>query len=206
MWKPEHRRTADRRGLRYPSDLTDAEWGAGGTGNSAGQARRPVRHAELVVHGGGVLIIQIRERRTKSYSLGRPTVNSLKRFLIAAELSVVTSPCPVGSCPYVRRVAPSRLHARHPPPNPGNRRQSSALGAHVRAAFSNKLYSYLIGGVPLRIEMSLGRRIARGCPGRKAEYHDSDNDEKQVALHRRLLGSAYKHRHTRRVSTARGTI
>jgi hypothetical protein len=26
MWKPEHRRTADRRGLRYPSDLTDAEW------------------------------------------------------------------------------------------------------------------------------------------------------------------------------------
>ena len=25
MWKPEHRRTADR-GLRYPSDLTDAEW------------------------------------------------------------------------------------------------------------------------------------------------------------------------------------
>ena len=26
MWTPEHRRTADRRGLRYPSDLTDAEW------------------------------------------------------------------------------------------------------------------------------------------------------------------------------------
>jgi len=26
MWKSEHRRTADRRGLRYPSDLTDAEW------------------------------------------------------------------------------------------------------------------------------------------------------------------------------------
>jgi transposase len=26
MWKPEHRRTADHRGLRYPSDLTDAEW------------------------------------------------------------------------------------------------------------------------------------------------------------------------------------
>ena len=27
MWKPEHRAAADRRGLRYPSDLTDAEWG-----------------------------------------------------------------------------------------------------------------------------------------------------------------------------------
>ena len=26
MWKPEYRRAADRRGLRYPSDLTDAEW------------------------------------------------------------------------------------------------------------------------------------------------------------------------------------
>ncbi len=26
MWKAEHRRAADRRGLRYPSDLTDAEW------------------------------------------------------------------------------------------------------------------------------------------------------------------------------------
>ena len=26
MWKPEHRRAASRRGLRYPSDLTDAEW------------------------------------------------------------------------------------------------------------------------------------------------------------------------------------
>ena len=26
MWKPEHRRAADRRGLRYPSDLTNAEW------------------------------------------------------------------------------------------------------------------------------------------------------------------------------------
>jgi hypothetical protein len=26
MWKPEHRRAADRRGLRYPSDPSDAEW------------------------------------------------------------------------------------------------------------------------------------------------------------------------------------
>ena len=26
MWKPEHRLVADRSGLRYPSDLTDAEW------------------------------------------------------------------------------------------------------------------------------------------------------------------------------------
>jgi transposase len=26
MWKPEHRRAAHRRGLRYPSDLTDTEW------------------------------------------------------------------------------------------------------------------------------------------------------------------------------------
>ena len=26
MWTRKHRRAADRRGLRYPSDLTDAEW------------------------------------------------------------------------------------------------------------------------------------------------------------------------------------
>ena len=26
MWKPEHRRAAERPGVRYPSDLTDAEW------------------------------------------------------------------------------------------------------------------------------------------------------------------------------------
>ena len=26
MWKPDHRRAADRRGLRYESDLIDAEW------------------------------------------------------------------------------------------------------------------------------------------------------------------------------------
>jgi transposase len=26
MWTSEHRRAADRRGLRYPSDLTDGEW------------------------------------------------------------------------------------------------------------------------------------------------------------------------------------
>ena len=26
MWKPEHRLAADRRGLRYPCDLTDPEW------------------------------------------------------------------------------------------------------------------------------------------------------------------------------------
>ena len=26
MWTAEHRRAADRRGLRYPSDMTEAEW------------------------------------------------------------------------------------------------------------------------------------------------------------------------------------
>jgi transposase len=26
MWTEEHRRAADRRGLRYPSDVTDGEW------------------------------------------------------------------------------------------------------------------------------------------------------------------------------------
>jgi transposase len=26
MWTAEHRRCADRRGLRYPSDMTDEDW------------------------------------------------------------------------------------------------------------------------------------------------------------------------------------
>jgi hypothetical protein len=26
MWKAETRRTYDRKGLRYPTDVTDAEW------------------------------------------------------------------------------------------------------------------------------------------------------------------------------------
>jgi hypothetical protein len=26
MWNPDHRAACNRRGLRYPSDLTDAEW------------------------------------------------------------------------------------------------------------------------------------------------------------------------------------
>ena len=40
MWKPEHRRTADRSGLRYPSDLTDPEWADCGADETARQARR----------------------------------------------------------------------------------------------------------------------------------------------------------------------
>lgn len=30
MWTKEHRQARDRRGLRYPSDLTDAEWALAG--------------------------------------------------------------------------------------------------------------------------------------------------------------------------------
>ena len=37
----EHRRAADRRGLRYPSDLTDTEWAIVPADDRAGQARRP---------------------------------------------------------------------------------------------------------------------------------------------------------------------
>ena len=43
MWKPEHRRAAARGGLRYPSDLTDAEWALIETSS--------FRHARLKVVG-----------------------------------------------------------------------------------------------------------------------------------------------------------
>ena len=47
MWKPEHRRTADRRGLRYPSDLTDAEWAL--VGSAIPPAKRGGRRREVNV-------------------------------------------------------------------------------------------------------------------------------------------------------------
>jgi transposase len=37
-WTAERRRAADRRGLRYPSDLTDAEWAV------VAPLIRPARH------------------------------------------------------------------------------------------------------------------------------------------------------------------
>ena len=50
MWKPEHRLAADRRGLRYPSDLTDAEWAIVAPMISPGR------------HGGRRRSVNVRER------------------------------------------------------------------------------------------------------------------------------------------------
>ena len=41
MWTPEHRRAHDRKALRYPSDLTDEEMGAGVAADPTGPARWP---------------------------------------------------------------------------------------------------------------------------------------------------------------------
>ena len=49
MWKPEHRRAAERNGLRYPSDLSDAEWAI------AGPMIPPARH------GGRKRSVNLRE-------------------------------------------------------------------------------------------------------------------------------------------------
>lgn len=48
-WTAEHRRAADRRGLRYPSDLTDAEWAL------VAPLIRPARH------GGRPRTVDVRE-------------------------------------------------------------------------------------------------------------------------------------------------
>ena len=48
-WTAEHRRAADRRGLRYPSDLTDAEWGL------VAPLIRPAKH------GGRPRVVDVRE-------------------------------------------------------------------------------------------------------------------------------------------------
>lgn len=47
MWKPEHRAAADRRGLRYPSDLGAAEWAL--VEPLIPPARRGGRHREVNV-------------------------------------------------------------------------------------------------------------------------------------------------------------
>ncbi len=47
MWKPEHRRAAARRGLRYESDLTDAEWAL--VRPLIRPAKRGGRHRSVVV-------------------------------------------------------------------------------------------------------------------------------------------------------------
>jgi transposase len=49
MWKSEHRRAAERNGLRYPSDLSDAEWAI------AGPMIPPARH------GGRKRSVNVRE-------------------------------------------------------------------------------------------------------------------------------------------------
>ena len=47
MWKPEHRAAAVRRGLRYPSDLSDAEWAL--VAPLIPPAKRGGRHREVNV-------------------------------------------------------------------------------------------------------------------------------------------------------------
>ena len=46
MRKPEHRRAADRRGLRYPSDLTEAEWALIASGIPPARREGPTARGE----------------------------------------------------------------------------------------------------------------------------------------------------------------
>ena len=61
MWKPEHRAAADRRGLRYESDLTDGEWALVGSlippakGNGAFPSEGASEGPAAAQHGLGVL-------------------------------------------------------------------------------------------------------------------------------------------------------
>jgi len=58
MWKPEHHLAADRSDLRYPSDLTDAEWAIVASMIPAGQ------------YGGRRLSVNVRETRPVGRSVG----------------------------------------------------------------------------------------------------------------------------------------
>ena len=75
MWKPEHRLAADRRGLRYPSDLTDAELGI--------VAHDPA--GPETAAGGGVPRHEV--RRTISALRSRPAVYALEPHSLGDILS-----------------------------------------------------------------------------------------------------------------------
>ena len=62
MSKPEHRHAAGPHGLRYPSDLSDAEWVLVEPIDSTGQAWRPAAGREI--------------RRAKRLHVGRHSTNS----------------------------------------------------------------------------------------------------------------------------------
>ena len=57
MWKPEHRVAADRRGLRYPSDLTDAEWAIVSAHDPARPARRRRRSVNVREVLNGIFVL-----------------------------------------------------------------------------------------------------------------------------------------------------
>jgi hypothetical protein len=67
MWTSKNRARYDRSRLRYPSDLTDAEWGTGRTADPAGQDWRWQAHGD---HAGGG---------------ERPDVRSLDRLSVARD-------------------------------------------------------------------------------------------------------------------------
>jgi hypothetical protein len=62
MWKAETRRTYDRKGLRYPSDVTDAEWDL---------ARPSHGHFGVKFMSYGIMVpplVAVRDPRSKSLS------------------------------------------------------------------------------------------------------------------------------------------
>jgi hypothetical protein len=59
MWKPEHRLAADRRGLRYPSDLIDAEWGIVAPYDPAGNSSNFESSGILLYYGSNATSLKI---------------------------------------------------------------------------------------------------------------------------------------------------
>ncbi len=79
MWEPEHRRVADRHGLRCPSDLTDAEWALA----------EPL--IPLVKHGGRKRTVNVREvLKAMCYILSRIKVVLIRGYMMRRDVVKTT--------------------------------------------------------------------------------------------------------------------
>ena len=102
MWKPEHRLAADRRGLRYPSDLTDAEWAIVAPmippGRDGGR-RRSVNVREVL---NGIFYVLWTGCQWKALPKDLPPKSTVPGIRVIAERFGV-NPSTVGQPPFRRR-------------------------------------------------------------------------------------------------------
>jgi hypothetical protein len=123
MWKPDHRCAADRHGLRYPSDLTDAEW------TLIGPMIPPARH------GGRSRDVNVREVLNALLRAGnRLPVEGARRICRRRVRRTITSCYGAGTARWsARTMLCTAPHATRPGANRAQRQRSARDGGdHFR--------------------------------------------------------------------------